>query len=527
MPIYHNSHYPMKNLMLALSFLLCATTSFSQQLDINKPTEEQKYIGKSSAGVIKIGNTLYRTEGHWKKKWELVAYDLKTAKRSVVRTLCEGKSKNGSVLPLTYTAKNFVELNGKYYILFIEKDIKAKIYNLHYQEMSSTGKPIGSIQLLEASTVKSKKEIDYFRWSTPTDNTKLMLWKISEHNGDGEMNLTYRLFQSDLSSPVTKNIKIPYSLGRVNIDCLNNGTVLFRGWEKVSEYTSNYRFVIANPETGDVKKILAEFPQYSAYNIVYHLNEDQTKMYVGGIIENKKEKKRDYQHRIGVFAGVCNIDTDKTIKLDYKKFSWDFINELNYDPRDKKTGEGNAVYQTMSFKNKIAHDDGSMTLLYECYKRHIIGQIEDSKGFKSDIACDFYKDIFSLKINANGNIHSINTLDKHQANDLGNEDIHCSFQSIAHNGKVYVIYGEDKERIEMKNTKFKKTSLYYSVLNKDNKFSAPKPLFPQSEGYAFTPSYAIYNNDETLFIPFISTSTSNSEYKNWNFKCQYATITVK
>jgi len=174
------------------------------------------------------------------------------------------------------------------------------------------------------------------------------------------------------------------------------------------------------------------------------------------------------------------------------------------------------------YNSSFLHADGSYTILYESFLRHDLTIERDKPKY-----VDYYKDIIAIKISKEGKLINIATSDKLQADALKLIEMFTSFKAIENNGELHILYGEERKGSNRQNTNFKKSSLYTVKLNTKGDFEAPKKLFDQTEGYAFSPKYTVFTNDNMLMVPFIDTKFSNSNYNSWDFDAHYAFITIK
>jgi len=341
MHVIINIYLGMSKIAQSLILALFPLFLFASEINIEMSAADQKYIGNSPADEIKIGKQLFRTEGHYKKQWELVAYDTETQSRKIIRTLCKGKAKNGNILPISFKPYDFLLLNGKLYILYVQAETKKKFYALHAQEISFSGQPIGDLIQLKSVSMPNSNKKNYFNSRICADSTKFIVWNNSDISStDNKTSFSYLLYEKGVTSPEVKKVDISVNLGGRQIKLLNDGSIFLTGWKKMTATPGwIYNFVAYNPATGDMKKTEAKFPNKGVYSIVYTINADQKTVHFGGLAQTYGTKPKK-TWITGAFSGVANLQTGKTSTIDYHKFSTEFVTKVSIDPILKKVKDG-------------------------------------------------------------------------------------------------------------------------------------------------------------------------------------------
>ncbi|MVO09529.1 hypothetical protein GOQ30_10200 [Flavobacterium sp. TP390] len=213
--------------------------------------------------------------------------------------------------------------------------------------------------------------------------------------------------------------------------------------------------------------------------------------------------KSSYNDRGVVFY---EVDTNnlKTKNFKLNPFTEQFLIDKYGEKKGKKKSQDKAELSNLVYKDFFITDQNEIYINAEEYFISSYPSTSSS-GSTHYVTSYNFNDIFSFKLNFNGELQWMRTINKGQST-TGIFD-YFSYSSLVYKGKMYIFLNGDEDvkkikdnRISFKQTKIKKMNFYAIEIDEEGNFTYKILITDKDSKITYKPFFGIYTDEEGVIL---------------------------
>ncbi|MBX3101678.1 MAG: hypothetical protein KF690_04155 [Bacteroidetes bacterium] len=427
-----------KNLLLLLTPLVLVSGAFAQNVDIiwGDLLKDKKYYVEDYAGIV--GDDTYVLYAYRGNKYKFHLQKLNSRMKEVYSRDVDifNPDEKNIRFETSYIMDGVIHYFSEYY------DKKSNAHKLLLSQSDLEAKKEGSV--MEMATITSNKKYNKggFRVVPSPDSSMFLLYSDEMYRRNEEEKFSFRVVFRNMKDVIwEKSVSLPHKdkntdMSQVQIDNMGNVYVLMRIYKERKERsrgqsTYYYKIVKLENPTGAVQEYELDLGEYYIEDAEMKVDLSNALVCTGFYAEKKRSDVTS-----GFFIVKLNGANGQILQK--------FVNKVDGLYPEKIKYSDKVPYY---IRRMIPAKDGGLTVVAEQYEL-IISTYTDSKGNVRTVYHYYYMDVVVIALDKDGKLAWNCRIPKaqHTINDNG---IFSSIIAAEKNGKVYIIYNDNKLNLDV------------------------------------------------------------------------------